>query len=127
MLGFPFYIFAQNKSDTPDKNKKDSYIRQETSFYNHKYPSNQKRNIFISFGDWLNNAAYAESAKRHNDRKLIRQEWKDFFGVDVFYPYFKYKETEDKIKEKTSVRIFKMKGRAELSTDNIGYTFKIKF
>jgi len=126
MLGVPFYLFAQNKSDSPNKNKQDNYLVEETSFYNHG-KSAQKKNIFLSFGDWLNNTAYAASAMQQYTKKQIRQEWQNFFGVDVFSPYFKYKETEEKVKEKTSVQVFKLKGSAEFSADKIEYTFKVKF
>lgn len=126
MLGVPFYLFAQNKSDSSSKNKKDNYLSEETSFYKHAY-SGQKKNIFISFGDWLNSTAYAASVIQLNAKKQIRQEWKDFFGVDVFLPYFEYKQAEEKVREKTSVKVFKLKGCAEISADKIEYTFRIKF
>lgn len=126
MLGVPFYLFAQNKSDASDKNKQDNYLAEETSLYN-RGDSAGKKNIFMSFGDWLNNTAYAASAIQQYTKKQIRKEWNDFFGIDVFSPYFKYKETEEKIKEKTSVEVFKLKGSAEISADKIEYTFKVKF
>jgi len=80
-----------------------------------------------SFLNWINNRAYAASIDKRDERKILRQKWKKMLGVDIFYPYFKAKEVEDWVKEKTSVRFFKIKGKPEFDENQIKYIFKIKF
>lgn len=61
------------------------------------------------------------------DRNFLREEWRRALGVDIFYPYFKAKEIEDWLKEKVSIRLFNIKGRPQLSDDQVKYIFKISF
>jgi len=62
-----------------------------------------------------------------DEEKTIRQLWKEFFGIDVWYPYYKAKEVEDWVKEKMSVRIWKFKGKPRFRRDRFDYTFKMRF
>lgn len=62
-----------------------------------------------------------------DEKKLIRQAWKRAFGIDVWYPYYKYQEIEDWVKERLSVRIFNLRGKPEFSRNHIFYVFKNKF
>lgn len=62
-----------------------------------------------------------------DEKKLIRQAWKEAFGIDVWYPYYKYKEAEDWVKERLSVKVIKLKGKPEFDRNHIFYVFKAKF
>lgn len=78
-----------------------------------------------SFSDWVN--TNPKSAAANDDKAALRQYWKETIGIDMFYPYFKAKALETKIKEKTSVNILKIKGKPEINEDGVKYIFKIKF
>ena len=62
-----------------------------------------------------------------DEEKKIRQLWKEFFGIDVWYPYYKAKEIEDWVKERMSVKIWKFKGKPRFRKDRFDYTFKMRF
>ena len=62
-----------------------------------------------------------------DEKKLIREAWKKAFGIDVWYPYYKYKEIEDWVKERLSVKVFNLKGKPKFSRNHIFYVFKSKF
>jgi len=76
-----------------------------------------------SFCDWVN------IAKRdtEDDADILRAEWKQALGVDVFFLHFKAKEMTHKIEEKSRFRLFNMRGRAKIKTDSAIYTFSHKF
>jgi hypothetical protein len=83
-----------------------------------------------SFWGWLNNTAYAHNVNKSNDNKqTIRQNWQNFFGgVDIFYAYFKAKETEEWIEGKGEFTIFKhIKGKPEIKTEHVKYIFYSNF
>ena len=62
-----------------------------------------------SFSEWVNVAPSDKQIDEAAERILIREQWERNLGIDIFYPYFKAKELESKVKEKTSVRILKLK------------------
>ena len=62
-----------------------------------------------------------------NEKEKIRTEWKRAFGIDVWLPYYKAKELEDKVCEKLSVKIFKLKGKPKFENNQIAYVFKSTF
>ena len=62
-----------------------------------------------------------------DEEKLIRQQWREFFGMDVWYPYYKAKEIEDWVKEKFRIKIWKFKGKPRFRRDRVDYIFKMKF
>lgn len=82
-----------------------------------------------SFLDIFNNKAYAAPVDKDEEKNKLRKDWEDLTGVDVFYPYFKAREIEDWVGEKTKVKFLKMRGKLRLSEKNnqIKYTFSIKF
>jgi len=83
--------------------------------------SSQKK----AFLNLINNA-YAETIKK-DEKKFLRKEWKKMLGIDIFYPYFKAKEVERWVKEKTSIHFLKIKGEPSFRKDKVQYIFKIKF
>jgi hypothetical protein len=62
-----------------------------------------------------------------SEEKRLRQEWAKVFGIDVWTPYYKAKEVEDWVKEKCSVKVFKLKGKPEFSKNSFVYVFKTRF
>ncbi len=82
--------------------------------------------VSCSFPEWLN----TQGDNKPDDAVeniIIREQWENNLGVDIFYPYFKAKELESKVREKSSVSIFKIKGKAEFKNKEAKYIFKIKF
>jgi hypothetical protein len=81
----------------------------------------------VSFFDLLNNKAYADQVDKESERDIVRRQWTDALGIDVFYPYFEVKKVENFVKEKTRVKIWDYKGSAEFDENSVNYTFKRKF
>lgn len=80
-----------------------------------------------SFPEWVNTAPSDRQIDESAEKIIIREQWKRNLGMDVFYPYFKAKELESKVREKASVRVLKLKGKPEFSGNEAKYIFKIKF
>lgn len=77
---------------------------------------------------WLDASVYAKPVITEDDeRTILRKKWSKMVGFDVFYPYFKAKQVETWVKEKTSVRMFKFKGRPEIKSNRFRYVFKMNF
>jgi len=89
-------------------------------------PSLEKTAI-SSFLDFINKKAYAAKISKSEEKKILREKWKELLNVDIFYPYFKAKEVEDWISDKFKVDFFNFKGRAKFEKDQFKYTFKLKF
>jgi hypothetical protein len=90
-------------------------------------PAPKKNRAFL---DFINNKAYAADTKiaiMKNDKAVIREEWRKFLGVDIFYPYYKAKEIEDWVSEKGSVKFGNLKGKPKFGDNKFTYTFKMKF
>lgn len=62
-----------------------------------------------------------------DEEDIVRKEWQEAFGVDVWYPYYKAKDVEDWIKERMSVRIWKLKGEPQVERTRVFYSFKSRF
>jgi len=105
-----------------EKSVKD-YLRNER--YNSDTPPKNKFSILRLF----KSKAFAEAKNADEERRKIREEWKETLGLDVFYPYFKAQEVEDYIKQKSTVKIFNLKGKAEFNKESkeLKYIFKSKF
>jgi hypothetical protein len=80
-----------------------------------------------AFWDFINKKVYEDTVKIKEEKRIIRQQWKESLGVDVWYPYFKAKEIEDWVCDKTKVEIFHLKGRIKFENNQIKYTFKMQF
>ena len=80
-----------------------------------------------SFSEWVNKEPCSKPVDENAEKMILREQWARNIGVDIFYPYFKAKELESKVKEKTSVRVFKLKGKPEFKSNEAKYTFTIKF
>lgn len=84
----------------------------------------QAPNPFLEF---VNTEAYADTIDEDEERKILREKWKEFLHIDMFYPYFKAKEVERWVRDKASVKVFKIRGRPKFENNQIKYTFKLKF
>ena len=80
-----------------------------------------------SFSEWVNTQPNNKPIDDNAEKIVLREQWERNIGMDIFYPYFKAKELESKVREKTSVRVLKLKGRSEFKTNEAKYTFSIKF
>lgn len=105
-----------------EKSVKD-YLRNER--YNSDTPPKNKFSIIRLF----KSKAFAEAKNADEDRKKIREEWKETLGLDVFYPYFKAQEVEDYVQKKSTVKVFNLKGKAEFNKESkeLKYIFKSRF
>lgn len=105
-----------------DNSVKD-YLRHER--YDSDTPAKNKFSIIRLF----KSKAFAETKNIDDERKKIREEWKEFLGLDVFYPYFKAQEIEEYVQKKASVKLFNLKGKPEFNKDSksVKYIFKSKF
>jgi len=83
----------------------------------------------FSIIQFFKSKAFAAEQNVDDERKKIRAEWKEFLGLDVFYPYFKAQEVENYLQEKTKMRFFNMPGKAEYNKNSreLKYIFKKKF
>ncbi|MCM8774194.1 MAG: hypothetical protein NC820_05620 [Candidatus Omnitrophica bacterium] len=108
LLFFPFSLYGE------DKSKVEVTPQEEIS----------AKKIFL---DFINKKAYAEPLPKEKERKILRERWQEILGMDIFYPYFKAKEVENLVKEKTSITLFGFKGKAEFNDDSVKYIFKLKF
>jgi len=81
---------------------------------------------------------YGKKDKNYSDpthkRYKIRQEWETLIGVDIFHPYYKYKEARRAMKEKVCFDtskilpgVPKMKVTPEYKSKKIFITFSRKF
>ncbi|MCX5708190.1 MAG: hypothetical protein NTY14_04345 [Candidatus Omnitrophica bacterium] len=106
-----------------DKSVKD-YLRNER--YNSDSPPPKNKFSIIKL---FKSKAFAETQNIDEERKKIREEWKELLGLDVFYPYFKAQEVENYVQKKATVKFFNMHGKPEFNKESKGvkYIFKSKF
>ncbi len=64
---------------------------------------------------------------RVDEKKALRAKWKKAFRADVWSPYYKAKEIEDKVCEKFRVKVLGIKGRPQLENNQAQYVFKLAF
>jgi hypothetical protein len=105
-----------------DKSVKD-YLRNER--YNSDTPVKNRFSIIQLF----KSKAFADTKNVDDERKKIREEWKELLGLDVFYPYFKAQEIENFVQKKATVKFFNLHGKPEFNKESKGvrYIFKSKF
>jgi len=83
--------------------------------------------VSCSFSEWVNAQPSNKPINENMEKIILRDQWERTLGMDIFYPYFKAKELESKVREKTSVRIFKVRGKPEFKSNEAKYIFTIKF
>lgn len=90
-------------------------------------PAPTKKLTTKAFFDFIDKKVYAATIDKKEERRILREKWKKFLGLDIFYPYFKAKEVEKWVRDKASIKIFNLRGRPKFENNQIKYTFKIKF
>jgi len=83
--------------------------------------------ISCSFSEWVNIQPGNRPTDENVEKIILREQWERNIGIDIFYPYFKAKELESKVRKKTSTRILKMRGKSEFKSNEAKYIFSIKF
>jgi len=128
LLTLAIPIYAQKELVT-DNQKASSVLKteanQKESLIQASNPANEKETK--SFFDFLDKKAFASTIDKKEEKRILREKWKKLLGLDIFYPYFKAKEVEDWVKDKASVRFFKIKGRPKFDDNQVKYIFKVKF
>lgn len=120
LLTLTLTVYAQKNEDIYSE----EWLKSQAEKTDSKDSAEKKNNFFAG---WFNSQAFASPADTNKEK--LREDWKEFLGVDIFYPYFKAKEVENYVKEKTSVDFLNMKGRPEFDegSNQIRYIFKKKF
>jgi hypothetical protein len=87
---------------------------------------NQKHYIYWS---WLNSKTFVKKSDQELEKQQLRQQWHDLVGVDVFMPYFKVKEAEDFVSDKTKITVFNFRGKAHFNEKKkqVEYIFRKRF
>jgi hypothetical protein len=80
-----------------------------------------------AFWDFIDKEIYEDNYKKREEKTILREAWKEWLGIDVWYPYFKAKEIEEWIRDRTKIKIFRFRGRAKFERNRIIYTFKMQF
>lgn len=80
-----------------------------------------------AFLGFIDKRIHEGNFREKEEKRVIREQWKQFFGLDIWYPYFKAKEIEDWISVSTKVEMFNFKGRIKFEHNQIKYTFKTQF
>jgi hypothetical protein len=65
--------------------------------------------------------------RKTEEKRIIREAWEEWLGIDIWYPYFKAKEIEGWVCDKFKVRIFRFKGRLRFEKEKVTYTFRMQF
>lgn len=99
-------------------------LQSKNGMFNIAVPKSPKTRGFL---DFVEKKIDERNAVINDEKKRIRQEWEFFFGMDVWYPYFKVKEVEDWVCDRANVELFDFKGRLKFERNQISYSFKRKF
>jgi hypothetical protein len=132
ILGMSWPLYAQIDKDLCNEKKPASCLFNESVndyLKNERYNSDTPSKKEFSIIQLFKSKAFATPQNPDADRKKIREEWKELLGLDVFYPYFKAKEVENYVQQKSAVKLFNLHGKAEFNQESKGlkYIFKKKF
>jgi hypothetical protein len=125
-------VYAQLNKDFCKQNTTDS-VSLDKSVGDYlkgtRYDSAPPQKKGFSIMELFKSKAFATPVDSDGDRKKIREEWKEFLGLDVFYPYFKAKDIEAYVQKKSTVKFFNLRGRPEFSNKSkeVKYIFKKRF
>ncbi|MFA6218077.1 MAG: flagellar biosynthetic protein FliQ [Candidatus Omnitrophota bacterium] len=82
---------------------------------------------YHSFFNFIDRKLNAAAFLKNHEKDLLRQAWREWLGIDIYYTYFKAKEAEEWVSDKAKVTIFKIHGRPKIENNKFNYTFSIKF
>ena len=129
--GLSASAYAQPNDLCKDKSAGYSSLDKSVTDYlkDERYNSDKPEKQGFSIIGLFKSKAFAAPQNADEDRKKLRDEWKEFLGLDVFYPYFKADEVEQYVSKKTSVKVFNLNGKPEFdrSSKGVKYIFKRKF
>lgn len=108
------FLYAQNAEFPPDE-------------YVTTAPLVSERRTDNYFLDFINKKAYAAVTDEKQEKKILREKWRELLGIDIFYSYYKAKEIEEWISEKAKIEFFHIEGKPKFEDDQIKYIFSIKF
>ena len=88
-----------------------------------------KNHDHFIYWSWLNSKSFVVRFDQEGEKNILRTQWQELLGVDVFMPYFKVKEAEEMVSNHTKVTVFSMKGKAHFneSKKQVEYIFKKRF
>ena len=79
------------------------------------------------FWDLIEARVREDTRKKNEEKKIVREAWEEWLGLDIWYPYFKAKEIEDWLCDRFKLRIFRFRGRMKFENERLTYTFKMQF
>jgi hypothetical protein len=106
---FPPFMFSKNQS------------RLSTAYVE---PYEKSGRAFLGF---IDKRIHEDTVKKRDEQKTIREAWKEWLGIDIWYPYFKAKEIERWVCDRFKVKIFNFRGRLKFEKNEVRYTFKMRF
>ena len=79
----------------------------------------------LTFKEYIN----APVKPKELTKKELRIEWREVLGWDAFTIVIAFKDVEERLLERTKIKIYKFKGRLEVeeSEKQVLYVFKLKF
>lgn len=80
-----------------------------------------------AFWGFIEKRVREDTIRKNEEKRIIREAWEEWLGVDIWYPYFKAKEIEDWISDRFKVRIFRFRGRLKFEKERVTYTFRMQF
>ena len=133
ILLLPLYVYSSevaivpiNVSNAPLM--KIAPLKYDKAFPNSPYIHLKFKEKYMTFSDWVNaKSHYDFHIDKNAERRSLREQWQQMLGADIFFLYFKADEIKDKVEEKVSIRIFKLKGKLELKKDQTRFIFNVKF
>ena len=82
---------------------------------------------YLTFSDWLNARPYTVYIDEKEERKTLREKWRQALGIDIFYAYFKAQEIRHNVENKSEIKVLRLKGKARIKEDEAKFIFSIKF
>ncbi len=131
VLGVAAPLSAQPNNDLRQENSRGcALIDTSVANYlrNERYNSDTPQKKGFSIIQLFKSKAFA-ATENIDERQRLREEWREFLGLDVFYPYFKAHDVEEYIREKSAVKLFNLRGKAEFNRNSkeVRYIFRNKF
>jgi len=90
-------------------------------------PAQPKEKLDCVFWNFVNQRVYEDTVKIKEEKRILREKWQEWLGIDIFYPYYKAKEIENWVCDRTKVKIFSLRGRLKFENKQLRYTFSMRF
>ena len=127
ILAIPLYAQNEVDSDREIEPVAETTLPTEQPPTETSRPTPNKEKTTNSFLDFINKKAYAATVDKKEEKRILREKWKELLKIDIFYPYFKAKEIEHWVSDKAKVEFFNLRGRPKFDDDHIKYIFKMNF